>query len=402
MTETALTIKHVPTASLTLDDRNARTHGRRNLDAIKASLVAFGQRRPLVVMPDGTVIAGNGTLEAIRELGWADVAVTVVPADWTAEQARAYALADNRTAELAAWDSDVLLDTLSELDAAGWSVDALGWDTRDLARIDGSVEVVEDDAPDVPSDPVCTVGDSWQLGRHRLVVGDARDPLVVAAAAGGVLADCMWTDPPYGVNYVGKTADALTIENDAAADLPELLAASFGSVSKVLRAGIGLYVAHPSGPLQAHFVEAFLAAGWTLRQTLVWVKDHIVLGRSDYHYKHEPILYGYTPSKGRKGRGSVGWYGDDSQSSVFEIAKPKRNAEHPTMKPVELVARCIVNSTKRGGLVLDPFAGSGTTLIAAEQTERTAACVEIAPGYADVIVDRWQALTGEKATREHD
>lgn len=400
MSDDGLVVQVVGVDTLQLDARNARTHGRRNIDAIKASLEKFGQRRPLVVMSDGTVIAGNGTLEAVRELGWSEVAVTVAPADWTHDQARAYALADNRTAELAAWDSDVLLETLHELEATGWEVDCLGWDTRDLARIDGSLDIVEDDAPDLPSDPVSTLGDSWSLGRHRLVVGDSREYATVARALTAP-ADCLWTDPPYGVHYVGKTAAALTIENDTPRELPELLAAAFGAAAAQLRAGVGVYVAHPAGPLQVTFIEAFAAAGWLLRQTLVWVKDQIVLGRSDYHYQHEPILYGYTPAKGRKGRGAAGWYGNDAQSSVLSIARPSRNGEHPTMKPVELVARCVVNSTRRGGLVLDPFAGSGSTLIAAEQTDRAAACVELEPAYADVIVERWQQLTGEKATREH-
>lgn len=393
-----LSVSFVPADSLRLDPNNARKHGRRNLEAIEASLRQFGQRRPLIVMPDMTVIAGNGTLEAIRSLGWGEVAVTVVPEDWTAEQARAYALADNRTAELADWDEVVLLESLTDLTAAGWDIGGIGWNDRDLVRLGASIAVVEDEAPEPPANPVSREGDLWRLGRHQLVVGDSREPAQVARLGE---ASCMWTDPPYGVEYVGKTKDALTIDNDTPAQIPDLLARAFASADSVLAPSSAVYVAAPAGPLEAMFLQAFIAAGWQLRQVLVWVKDSIVLGHSDYHYAHEPMVYGYTAGKGRRGRGHSGWFGDDKQSSVFQIPRPARNAEHPTMKPVELVARCIANSTKVGGRVLDPFAGSGTTMIAAEQTDRAAACVELDPAYADVIVERWQTLTGERATREN-
>lgn len=215
------------------------------------------------------------------------------------------------------------------------------------------------------------------------------------------MADIVWTDPPYGVGYVGKTRDSLTIRNDdAGADA--LVRDAFEGALGATSPSAPFYCASPAGPAALTFWLAIVAAGWRIHQELVWVKDVFVLGHSDYHYAHEPILYGYAPGEGRPGRGKhegSTWRGDNAQSSVLAFPRPKRSTEHPTMKPVDLVSHCLANSTRPGGTVLDPFAGSGSTLIAAEQLGLACLAMEIDPRYAQVIIERWQAFTGLEAVR---
>lgn len=210
----------------------------------------------------------------------------------------------------------------------------------------------------------------------------------------------MWTDPPYGVSYVGGTDRHLTIRNDDADGLDLLLAGAFAAADQVLAPGAAIYVAHPAGALSLTFLQRFAAQGWRLHQTLVWVKNSLVLGRSDYHYRHEPVPFGYKAAEaGRRGRGGHGWYGDDAQSSVFEVDRPQRNEDHPTSKPVALVSAMLRNSSRTGEVVLDPFLGSGSTLVACEQLGRRCHGLELDPKYVDVVVARWEALTGGRAER---
>lgn len=210
------------------------------------------------------------------------------------------------------------------------------------------------------------------------------------------------------MDYVGKTDQALTIKNDGADGLPALLAGAFTALTGAAAPGAAIYIAHPAGPLSVVFALAFQAAGWSLRQTLVWDKGTLALGHSDYHYRHEPILYGYTSGgTGRRGRGGLGWFGDNAQVSVLCVPKPKANRDHPTMKPVELITICLANSTPVNGLVLDPFGGSGSTLMACEQLGRRGRLIELDPRYVDVICRRWQEHTGhtpvlESSGQPHD
>jgi len=217
----------------------------------------------------------------------------------------------------------------------------------------------------------------------------------------GVLADCIWTDPPYGVDYVGKTAAALRIVNDGVfAD--ELVRDAFSVARDHVAEGAPFYCAGPAGPRSLAYQLALVASGFRLHEELIWVKDVFVLGHSDYHYQHEPIFYGYAPGVGRPGRGrhsGTRWYGDNAQSSVLPFDRPKRSEEHPTMKPVELVAHCLANSTPLSGSVLDPFVGSGSTIIASEQLGRRCYATEIDPRYVQVAIERWQAFSGRKAER---
>ena len=258
----------------------------------------------------------------------------------------------------------------------------------------------QDDVPEPPAEPVSAPGDLWHIGPHRLLVGDATDMAAVEAMLAGDRCDCMWTDPPYGVEYTGKTKDALKIRNDGADDLPSLLAGAFAVATAALKSGSPVYIAHPAGALCRPFMQAFFEAGWRFHEGLVWVKDVMVLGHSDYHYRHEPIMYGYTAGEGRRGRGGEGWYGDNnSQTSVFEIPKPSRSEDHPTMKPVALVTAHLVNSCPPRGLVYEPFGGSGTTLIAAHSLGLAARVCELDARYADVILRRAETLLGIKPER---
>jgi DNA modification methylase len=235
----------------------------------------------------------------------------------------------------------------------------------------------------------------WVLGQHRLLVGDCTDLEAVRKLVLESPPDCVWTDPPYGVDYVGKTKDALTIQNDSGGGLSELLQAAFRVVINVCSPGAPVYVAHPPGALAFQFHSAMRESGLLVRQGLIWLKNTMVMGRSDYHYKHEPILYGFVPAEaGRLGRGGQRWFGDHSQTSVFVFDKPARNAEHPTMKPVALIGAMLANSLPPGGVVFDPFAGSGSTMIAAHNRGGRALLVELDPRYADVIIRRFQQHTG--------
>lgn len=413
-----MTVQTVRIDSLTPDPENARKHSTRNLDAIAASLEDFGQRRPIVVTAGGVVIAGNGTMEAAKQLGWELIAVTRTPADWSYEQARAYALADNRTAELADWDAEVLAEQLLELDAAGWSVGRLGFDVG--GRDDE--DVVQDDVPDVPKVAKSKLGELWALGEHFLLVGDSTDLGSVQLLMGGGLADCVFTDPPYNVDYVGKTKDAMVIENDAMGDAEfrVFLGRAYACMFEVTAPGAAVYVCHADTAGVA-FRSGMVDAGFLLKQVLVWVKNAFVLGRQDYHWQHEPILYGWKPGAPHR------WYADRRRAtlldeetdialmqpadlvllleelraggSVIREDRPHRSADHLTMKPVPLVARLVCNSTRMGDVVLDPFGGSGSTLIACEQMGRRCRTIEMDPRYADVIIERWEALTGLKAER---
>jgi site-specific DNA-methyltransferase (adenine-specific) len=387
----------VPIGSLKHYPGNPRRH---DLGVIRESLRLNGQYRPVVVRQKTRhVLAGNGTVAAAKQEGWEEVWATFVDCD--AKTARRIVLVDNRANDLAGYDEQALLDLigeLPELEGSGFSqqdVDAL------IASAMPERPAPADEAPERPAEPATRPGDLYLLGEHRLLCGDATAAASYGRLLGKEQAELMWTDPPYGVSYVGKTAAKLTIQNDARGrgGLAELLRGAFAAADRALRAGAAIYVAHPAGALSVTFGVCFLGQGWRLHETLVWVKDSIVVGHSDYHYRHEPILYGYKPGPGRWGRGGKGWFGDNAQASVLEVARPKASRDHPTMKPVGLVEIGVRNSSRPGGVVLDPFGGSGSTLMACEATGRRARLVELDPGYCDVIVRRWEHHTGREASR---
>jgi site-specific DNA-methyltransferase (adenine-specific) len=386
----------VAIGSVELHPRNPR---RGDLDAVSASLERFGQMKPVVVQAwTRYVVAGNHLLRAAKALGWTEIAANVQ--EMGDDEATAYMLADNRTSDLGGYD-DALLAAIIAEQAATDNLAATGYDEDDVAALLRAAGIdtsrgEPDAAPDrpAPADVYVKRGELWTLGRHRLLIGDASDPAAVSELTAGSSVDLIWTDPPYGVDYTGKTAAALTIANDAlgADGTRELVATALRLAP--LRPGGTFYLAAPSGPLHFAFLLALRAADLAVRQTLVWVKDRFVLGHSAYHLRHETILFGW-------GDGAAHYFVDDrTQDSVWEIPRPTRSDVHPTMKPVELVERAIRNSSRPGDTVYDPFVGSGTTFIAAETSGRMCLALEIDPTYAQVAIERWQAFSGKRATLE--
>lgn len=420
----------MPIADLAAFHKNPR---RGDVATIVESLDRLGQYRPIVVNR-GTktgrkneVLAGNHTVLAAKQLGWKEIDVHLVDVD--DDTAARIVLVDNKSNDNATYDHADLLElvkTVSDLEATGWTPAEISDIADQLA--DDVVEDTEgefDEAPPAPEIPETEPGDVWILGEHRLICGDATDPETIARLMGDDLADCMWTDPPYGVEYVGKTKDALTIVNDGAEGLPALLRDAFTAAATGLRPGAPVYVAHADTE-RLTFETALAVTGYQVRQNLVWVKNTLVMGRSDYHYQHEPILTAQGPEEdaeqpenpeeikthtpvlygfreggaGRLGRGGPRWYGDNTGTTVIEVPKPPASRDHPTMKPVDLILPMLRRSVKRGGIVLDPFGGSGSTLIAADIRRARARIVEIDPRYCDVIARRWQQLTGLAPVRE--
>jgi len=321
-----------PLASLRPHPRNPR---RGDLEAIKQSLSHHGQYRPIVANGrTGEVLAGNHVFRAARELGWKQIDVSFV--DVSEEEATRIVLVDNRTSDLAAYDDELLVELLSDLD----DLSGTGFDEQALDDLLDEVApppLEDDDVPSAPPTPKTRLGDLYALGEHRLRCGDATSEADLGRLMAGQSAKLLWTDPPYGVSYEGRTSARLRLSNDREEDLDRLLNEAFARADEVLYPGAPLYVLHPAGALAATFSAAFLSPGWSLRQTLVWVKDALVLGHADYHFRHEPILYGYKPGDTKSGRGAAGWHGDNSQSSVLEVPRPRAAREHPTMKPPALV-----------------------------------------------------------------
>lgn len=395
-------VENVPIASLQLDDRNARVHSEKNLKAIAGSLSTFGQRRPIVVW-NNVVIAGNGTLQAAQSIGWSEIDIVRVPADWDIDKARAYALADNRTAELADWDAEILANHLIELDAVGYEIGDWGFEPLNPPTTI-SDEDLDNTIIETPSDPISKLGDIYKIGRHTVICGDATDASVFERLLQGTDINMVWTDPPYGVAVVGgpralssterKQQGGLEIQNDAMSvgDLKDFLTSALSVALIATRPGACWYVASPGVTPMRAFADVLDDLG-IYRHTLIWAKDSFVLGRADYHYQHEIIFYGWTPGAAHT------WNGGRKQDSILKIDRPKQNKDHPTMKPVELIRRCIENSSNPDENILDPFAGSGSTLLAAEATGRIGYGIELDPRYVDVIVRRLEQATGSEASK---
>lgn len=377
---------------------NWRRHPERQRAALRGILREIGYADALLARREGeSFVLIDGHLRKSLD---PEQVVPVLVLDVSAEEAETLLATLDPLAALAEADPEPLARLLERVESSNQAVRDL---LEGLARGAGLPlmrGLVDPEAiPAPPARPQTKPGDLWALGEHRLLCGDATKRADLGRLVGGEPAEMLWTDPPYGVAYRGKTPRALRIENDDADGVDALLESAFAAIDAALSPGAALYVAHPAGPLSATFGARFLAQGWRYHQTLVWVKDRMVLGHADYHFRHESLLYGRKPGAGRWGRGHRGWHGGNGQDSVFEIPRPAASREHPTAKPVELVRRCVANSSRVRAHVLDPFAGSGPTLIACEELGRRARLVELDPVYCDVIVRRWEAFTGRSAAR---
>lgn len=388
------TLERWSVARLRAAPRNARLHSPEQVQGIAASMRRFGFTNPLLVSPDGEIIAGHGRFAAAGELGLEEVPVLIL-SHLTEAERRAYLIADNRLAELATWDRQMLADEVIALMAEDLPAELLGFTDEDLASL---LTLDEDEDGELPDDDVqeridraselqeqwgVEAGDLWSIGPHRLYCGDSTNPESYERLLGAELVDIVVTDPPYGVSYVGGTEDALTIENDElqGADLERFLRAALTSAAAACKPGAIWYVCAPAGPNFLPFASVLTDLGvW--RQTLVWLKNALVLGRSDFHYRHEAIFYGWKPGAAHRAPP------DRGHDTIWEFDRPTRNGEHPTMKPPALFAHAIELSSGRGALVLDPFAGSGTTLLAANAVGRVARCLELDPKYCAVILER--------------
>ena len=396
----------VPISDLTPYERNPR----KNDEAVKkvaASLEQFGLVKNSVVVDENMVlITGHTTLKAMRSLGWKTCPAVTQVFGLTEEEKRAYRIADNKLGELAEWDLELLALELDDLKILNFDLDQTGFDDKELGKIlDAGKEASEDDyEPPVKVETDIQRGDLFRLGRHRLLCGDATSVEDVGRLMDGKKADLLLTDPPYGVSYASKNEFLNTldkgnrvqtvIENDhkTPEEMSAFWVAAFTTVREHMRPGASYYVTGALAGDFSLFLLALKEGGFPLRHMLIWAKNNHVLGRSDYHYKHEPIFYGWV-------EGAHTFYGGPSETTLWTIDKPHKSDLHPTMKPVALFAKAIGNSTKSGETVLDPFLGSGTTLVACEQLGRTCYGMEISPQYCQVIIDRWEKLTGQKAEK---
>lgn len=378
------------------------------VEAVAESIREFGFRTPILIDRDNVIIAGHTRLKAAKRLKLEMVPCIRIE-DLTPKQIRGLRIADNSSAALSDWNVEKLINELRDL---SFDFELLGLPEKflNLPRPIGDddqfdiAEALVESAKETRVKP----GEIWELGDHRLMCGDACDAHSVELLTGGVNISMYLTDPPYNVDYVGKTSDALKIKNDKmdSDSFLSFLTDAFIAANKVLRPGGAFYIWHADTE-RVNFQSAITAAGWRLRQVLIWCKNMLIIGRQDYQWKHEPCLFGEKESSenpehesalyGWKDGARHSWFGGRKQPTVIECNKPVRNTEHPTMKPVELFAYLIKNSTRSGDAVLDSFAGSGTTIIACEKLKRRALCMEFDPVYCDVILKRWEALTGREA-----
>lgn len=433
-------IEKLATDKLVPYARNSRTHSDAQVAQIAASIREFGFTNPVLIREDNTIVAGHGRVMAAQQLG-IDKVPCIRLSHLTDAQARAYVIADNKLALNAGWDEEMLAAELRALNDEGFDTLLTGFAEKEALTLIASVPPSldpgkdPDEAPPAPDHPVTVAGDVWTLGRHRLICGDSTLPATYAKLLAGKGVDAIWTDPPYNVNYetaAGKIAN----DNLSDAEFRQFLDKVFGCMADALKPGAAIYVAHGENE-GLNFRAAFIGAGLKLSSVVIWRKDSLVLGRADYQWIHEPILYGWKPGAAHR------WFGGRKQTSVSEAGtagspfvqrpdgrwqitigeeqlivdggstvefvedtimrelRPKRNDVHPTMKPVALIERMLRNSARTGDIVMDPFGGSGSTLMACEQLGMSARLIELDPRYCDVIVNRWQDYSGGLATR-HD
>ena len=395
--------EHWPTSRLTPYARNPRKNDH-VVDQMAAAITEFGFRIPIIARSTGEVVDGHLRLKAALRLGLETVPV-ILADDLTPAQIKAFRILANRSATWADWDEDLLRLELEELKLDDFDLALTGFDADELLEIMAGEETTsegntdEDAAPEVPVTSVSKPGDVWIMGQHRLLCGDSTDATSYDTLLGTERVAMIFQDPPYNVDYANTAKDKLRgtnrpILNDNLGDgFQDFLLAAFKPA--LARCNGAVYVAMSSSELDT-LQAAFRAAGGKWSTFIIWAENTFTLGRSDYQRQYEPILYGWPEGATRH------WCGDRDQGDVWHFNKPRVNDLHPTMKPVELVERAIRNSSRPGDVVLDPFGGSGTTLIAAEKSGRQARLIELDPKYADVIVRRWQEYAGAQAVREAD
>ena len=391
-------IEYIEVESLIPYARNSRTHSDEQVAQVAASIKEFGFTNPVLVDQDGMIIAGHGRTLAAQRLQMKEVPCLRL-SHLSEAQKRAYVIADNKLALNAGWDDELLAVELRDLKDSDFDLSLTGFGDDELADLlaealeEGLTD--EDSVPEAPETPVTVPGDIWVLGKHRLMCGDATSIENLEKLCEGQLVDMWLTDPPYNVAYEGKTKDALTIKNDEMGndDFRQFLRDSYTAADAVMKPGAVFYIWHAD--IEGYnFRGAAFDIEWTIRQCLIWKKQTMVMGRQDYHWQHEPCLYGW-----KEGAAHL-WASDRKQTTILEFNRPMRSADHPTMKPVELFEYQILNNTKGEDLVLDSFSGSGTTVICCEKIGRRARALELDPVYCDVIVKRWQEYTGKKAIHE--
>jgi DNA modification methylase len=379
--------------------RNARTHSEAQIAQIAGSIKEFGFTNPILIDKDNGIIAGHGRVAAARKLNLTEV--PCIRLEHLSEtQRKAYILADNRIALNSGWEADLLSVEMAELKDLGINLESLGFDSDEIDALLNKIEPTagltdEDEAPEVQEQAVTKPGDIWVMGNHRLMCGDSTSIQAMETLTGGQLVDMWLTDPPYNVAYEGGTKEKLTIKNDSMGDeqFRQFLRDAYVAADAVMKPGAVFYIWYADVETY-NFVGAVRDAQWKMSQVLIWKKSSLILGRKDYHFRHEPCIYGW-----KEGAAHL-WAADRKQTTILEFDRPSRNAEHPTMKPVALFEYQMLNNTKGGDIILDSFGGSGTTLIAAEKNGRVSRLMELDPKYCDVIVKRWQQFTGKKAILE--
>lgn len=365
--------------------KNAKKHPKEQVNRIANSIKEFGMCDPIGVWgKDNLIIEGHGRLMALKKLGYTEAPIIRLD-HLSEEQRKAYTLAHNKSAE-SEWDFEILSDELKSI----VDIDMMDFGF-DLSLDEEEPKVIEDEIPEIPVEPKAKYGDIYQLGNHRLMCGDATVLEDVRTLMNDNKADLLLTDPPYNVDYEGKTKDSLKIKNDNMGDnqFKQFLTDSFSNANEVMKEGASFYIWHADSE-GYNFRSACKDVSWKVRQCLIWNKNTMVMGRQDYQWKHEPCLYGW------KDGASHNWYSDRKQTTVLEFNKPSKSELHPTMKPLDLFAYQMKNSTAKGDIVLDLFGGSGTTLMVSEQLDRNAYIMELDPRYVDAIINRWETMTGSK------
>lgn len=369
--------------------RNARTHSDMQVAQIAASIKEFGFLNPIVIAEDNTILCGHGRLMAAQKLGLKKVPC-VKESHLTETQRRAFIIADNKLSLNAGWDNELLSVELTELQGADFDLDLLGFDEKELSQLFDEGNEIQEDEFDVETEltkpTFSKLGDIWSLGRHRLVCGDSTKEETYKSLMGKKKANLVMTDPPYNVDYQGS-AGKIKNDNMESDKFYQFLFDAFVNMEQAMASDASIYVFHADTE-GLNFRKAFTDAGFYLSGCCIWKKPSLVLGRSPYQWQHEPCLYGW------KKKGKHQWYSGRKETTVWEFEKSKKNSEHPTMKPIPLLAYPITNSTMSNAIVLDPFGGSGSTLIACEQTDRICYTIELDEKFCDVIVNRYLEQVG--------